>query len=219
MTRGRFLYLETDSQTDRQEDVDVPFRSTVVLDCGPAFLNDRYPVINTKKDTWRPGYQARKVAEDDRVGRSSPSPKCNGRNAVQVQSRVRLLPVEHVGCDGSLLPIVPACPCPPQPRAGQNGQVPNTACDSRDMQYSVPRTNLHTSLSTSLIRLVSLVQVRALLQIQIELDPHPISTSTSTSPTSTRLCSTCHRSFRPRFAQVASDLGGFGCDSSLLLLR
>lgn len=102
---------------------------------------------------------------------------------------------------------LPACPCPPQPRAGQNGQVPNTACDSRDMQYSVPRTNLHTSLSTSLIRLVSLVQVRALLQIQIELDPHPISTST-------RLCSTCHRSFRPRFAQVASDMGGFGCDSS-----
>lgn len=68
-----------------------------------------------------------------------------------------------------------ACPCLPQPRAGragQNWQVPNTACDSRGLQYSVPRTNLHTSLSTSLIRLVSFVQVRALLQIQIELDPH-----------------------------------------------
>lgn len=104
-------------------------------------------------------------------------------------------------------PLFPPAPALPQPRAGQNGQVPNTACDSRDLQYSVPRTNLHTSLSTSLIRLVSLVQVRALLQIQIELDPHPKSTFASTSPTCTRLCSTCHRSFRPRFAQVASDLG------------
>lgn len=61
----------------------------------------------------------------------------------------------------------------PQPRADQNGQLPNTACDSRDLQYSVPRTNLHISLSTSLIRLVSFVLVRALLQIQIELDPQP----------------------------------------------
>lgn len=153
---------------------------------------------------------------DDRVGRSSPSPKCNGRSALQCKCRV---------VSGSFLssmsdamarscPLFPPAPALPQPRAGQNGQVPNTACDSRDLQYSVPRTNLHTSLSTSLIRLVSLVQVRALLQIQIELDPHPKSTFASTSPTSTRLCSTCHRSFRPRFAQVASDLGGFGCDSS-----
>lgn len=53
------------------------------------------------------------------------------------------------------------------------GQVPNTACDRREVQYSVPRTNLHISPSTSLIRLVSFVQVRALLQIQIELDPQP----------------------------------------------
>lgn len=38
------------------------------------------------------------------LGDQSASPKCNGRSAVQCsaeQSRVRLLPVEHVGRDGS----------------------------------------------------------------------------------------------------------------------
>lgn len=181
---------------DRQDrkkdvDVDVPFRSTTVLYCGPTFLNNGGPVITTKNRYPGTMFDRYVVDNNDRVGRSSPSPQVQ-----RAQCRAESCPA----------PSCRACRCDamrwllPQPRAGQNGQVPNTACDSRDVQYSVPRTNLHISLSTSLIRLVSFVQVRALLQIQIELDPHP-------NP----LPHPHQRSFRPRFALVASDLG---CDSS-----
>lgn len=54
MTRGRFLKLET--ARDKDVDVPVPFRRTVVLICGPACLNDRYPVITVGQI---PGNQVR----------------------------------------------------------------------------------------------------------------------------------------------------------------
>lgn len=109
-------------------------------------------------------------------------PKCNGRSAAQrrvVSGSFLSGMSDAMRCDAMRRLALAQRPAWPLPSSAsrkarvQNGQVPNTACDSRDLQYSVPRTNLHISLSTSLIRLVSFVQVRALLQIQIELDPHP----------------------------------------------
>jgi hypothetical protein len=71
---------------------------------------------------------------------------------------------DAMGCDGMVMRCDAA-----QPRAGPDGQVPDTACDRRGLQYSVPRTNLHMSPSTSLIRLASSVQV----QNGVVSDPQP----------------------------------------------
>lgn len=87
-------------------DVDVPFRSTTVLYCGPTFLNNGRPVIATKNGY--PGTMFDRYAADknDRVGRSSPSAKVQ-----RAQCRAESCPAPSCRacrCDGSSLSLAQA---------------------------------------------------------------------------------------------------------------
>lgn len=130
---------------DRQDrkkdvDVDVPFRSTTVLYCGPAFLNNGCPVITTKNRYPGTMFDSYVVDNNDRVGRSSPSPQVQ-----RAQCRAESCPApscracrcDAMRCDGSSLSLA-------QTRMGR--------CRTRHATPETCNTPYHGQTSTYLCR-------------------------------------------------------------------